>query len=195
MATNFPSIDPTCNNHTDPGQNWAWNHYLQLVTAGGSPTITTQPASVSRNPGETASLTVAATGTTPLRHQWLFEGALLANATNAVLMVSNIQISATGGYSVWIRNSAGVATSEVAYVTVNTPATPVGIGSGLLAAYFDREDFSKPHFSRIDSTVNFEWGASGPTVSMADDNFSIRWVGQVEPRYTQKFVFHVRSDD
>jgi hypothetical protein len=195
MATNFPSIDPTCNNHTDPGPNWAWNHYMQLVTSGGSPAIMAQPVSVLRNPGETASLAVTATGTTPLRYQWLFEDELLANATNALLVISNVQISAAGAYSVWVGNSSGAVTSEVAYLTVTTPAAPVGTGSGLLAAYFEREDFSNPHFSRIDSTVNFDWGGSGPTVSMADDNFSIRWVGQVEPRYTQKYSFYVRSDD
>ena len=26
-----PAMDPTCNDHTDPGQYWAWDHYMSLV--------------------------------------------------------------------------------------------------------------------------------------------------------------------
>lgn len=32
MQQNFPSIDPNCNSHTDPGQYWDWNFYMQLIT-------------------------------------------------------------------------------------------------------------------------------------------------------------------
>lgn len=32
MQQNFPSIDPNCNTHTDPGQYWDWNFYMQLIT-------------------------------------------------------------------------------------------------------------------------------------------------------------------
>jgi N-acetyl-anhydromuramyl-L-alanine amidase AmpD len=32
LQQNFPSIDPNCNSHTDPGQYWDWNFYLQLIT-------------------------------------------------------------------------------------------------------------------------------------------------------------------
>ncbi|MDB6110566.1 MAG: N-acetylmuramoyl-L-alanine amidase [Pedosphaera sp.] len=39
MAANFPSIDTTCNNHTDPGQYWNWNHFMALVT--GAPAAPT----------------------------------------------------------------------------------------------------------------------------------------------------------
>jgi len=32
MQQNFPSVDPNCNSHTDPGQYWDWNFYIQLIT-------------------------------------------------------------------------------------------------------------------------------------------------------------------
>lgn len=32
LQQNFPSIDPNCNSHTDPGQYWDWNFYMQLIT-------------------------------------------------------------------------------------------------------------------------------------------------------------------
>ncbi|MDQ6631490.1 MAG: N-acetylmuramoyl-L-alanine amidase, partial [Verrucomicrobiota bacterium] len=39
-------IDPYCNTHTDPGAYWDWNHYMSLVTAGGS-SMAPGPAAVS----------------------------------------------------------------------------------------------------------------------------------------------------
>lgn len=47
MASNFPTIDPTCNTHTDPGIYWDWDFYIQLVSRDTtSPQITSYvPAS------------------------------------------------------------------------------------------------------------------------------------------------------
>jgi autotransporter-associated beta strand protein len=32
MATNYPSINTTCNNHTDPGQYWNWTYFMNLIS-------------------------------------------------------------------------------------------------------------------------------------------------------------------
>lgn len=32
MSANYPSIDATCNTHTDPGTYWKWDHYMSLIT-------------------------------------------------------------------------------------------------------------------------------------------------------------------
>jgi N-acetyl-anhydromuramyl-L-alanine amidase AmpD len=34
MAANYPSIDATCNSHTDPGPYWDWAHFMALVAGG-----------------------------------------------------------------------------------------------------------------------------------------------------------------
>ncbi|MDB6122542.1 MAG: N-acetylmuramyl-L-alanine amidase, negative regulator of AmpC, AmpD [Pedosphaera sp.] len=31
MAGNFPSINTSCNTHTDPGANWDWAHFMALI--------------------------------------------------------------------------------------------------------------------------------------------------------------------
>ena len=43
--------------------------------------------------------------------------------------------------------------------------------------------------------VNFDWGASAPCSGLGTDNFSIRWSGQVKPRYSGTYTFYVTSDD
>jgi len=87
------------------------------------PVITTDPQSLIRSVGETASFIVSATGTAaPLNYQWQKDninigGAAATNYTIAVLAVSD-----TGNYRCLVTNIAGAATSAVASLTVNAPA-------------------------------------------------------------------------
>ncbi len=83
-----------------------------------APLITTQPASQTVAAGSTALLSVEATGTAPLRYQWLFNGAALAGATSSTLTLANMQPSQAGAYAVIVTNIAGSATSDDAILTV-----------------------------------------------------------------------------
>src|ERR1035437_2341355 len=37
MAANLPSVDTTCNTHTDPGQYWDWTHFMALIGGTSTP--------------------------------------------------------------------------------------------------------------------------------------------------------------
>ena len=39
MASNWPQIDTTCNNHTDPGQYWDWTHFMDLIGSATNPHV------------------------------------------------------------------------------------------------------------------------------------------------------------
>jgi hypothetical protein len=98
----------------------------------GSPTapgIVTEPQDLTRTVGQFASFTVSASGSAPLCYQWYFNtNTPLANATNASLNLTNVQLSNAGGYSVIVTNNQGAATSQVATLTVNLPVyTPLGL--------------------------------------------------------------------
>jgi hypothetical protein len=44
LNANFPAIDATCNTHTDPGANWDWTFYMQLITESKTaPKVTSVP--------------------------------------------------------------------------------------------------------------------------------------------------------
>ena len=90
-----------------------------------APTITTQPTNQTVIAGSNATFTVTATGTAPLRYQWWFSGLLLNGATNLSLTLTNAQPTNAGNYLVVVTNSAGVATSSVANLTV-LPVISVG---------------------------------------------------------------------
>lgn len=70
-----------------------------------------------------------------------------------------------------------------------------GTGDGLSGEYFDNSDFTTLAFTRVDATVNFDWGSGSPDPSMGADTFSIRWTGEVQPRYSETYTFYTTSDD
>ncbi len=72
---------------------------------------------------------------------------------------------------------------------------PTGQGQGLIGEYFNRQDLSGTRVTRLDAQVNFNWGRGSPMSGIGSDNFSVRWTGQVEARFTETYTFTTRTDD
>ena len=54
--------------------------------------------------------------------------------------------------------------------------------SGLKAEYYTDNEFKgEPAFTRIDSSINFNWWDGAATPEMDDDNFAVRWNGYIVP--------------
>ena len=110
------------------------NSAAVTVTIPVAPGITTQPASTTINSGETATLTVTATGTAPLTYQW-YQGAVGTTTTpvgtNSATFTTPT-LTATTTYWVRVSNAAGNVNSTLATVTVgsSTPADLALIPAG-----------------------------------------------------------------
>jgi hypothetical protein len=92
------------------------------TTSSTAPAISQQPTNFLAQISGSATNSVTASGTAPLGYQWYFNtNTPLANATNATLILTNIQNSNTGQYSVIITNSAGAITSSFATLSINQP--------------------------------------------------------------------------
>ena len=88
------------------------------------PSITTQPANKTVNPGETATFSVTATGRAPLRYQWRKNGVNITGATSASYTTPPTTAADNGSlFSVVVRNSGGSVTSNNATLTVRIPPT------------------------------------------------------------------------
>ena len=98
------------------------------ATSGGAtpvpPTITSQPSSQTVTAGQTATFSVATTGSNPMSYQWQFNGATISGATLNTYSLANAQPSNAGSYSVVVSNSAGSAVSNSATLTVTTLVPP-----------------------------------------------------------------------
>jgi hypothetical protein len=98
-------------------------------------TITVNPAiapSVSSQPtpsqtlyvGQTLSLTVSLSGSSPITYQWKKNDVAIAGATSGSFYVSAVTLSDGGSYTVLATNPAGSVTSNVAVVNVSAPVAP-----------------------------------------------------------------------
>jgi hypothetical protein len=94
------------------------------LTVWQPPVITHQPAGLTNLAGSQASFSIVSGGFPALNYQWLFNSALLANATGPALTITNIHLSQAGNYSVIVTNIAGAVTSSVAPLIVTVPAAP-----------------------------------------------------------------------
>jgi hypothetical protein len=103
------------------GQPLEWVPAPQLYDGTG-PVITFQPVSQSAAVGSTVSFSVTATGTAPLFYQWRRDGVPITGATTTSLVLSNVQMSASGGYDVVVSNTYGSVTSIAASLIVGEPA-------------------------------------------------------------------------
>jgi thiol-disulfide isomerase/thioredoxin len=68
-------------------------------------------------------------------------------------------------------------------------------GDGLLGTYFKDKNLSQIAHTRVDPNINFDWQAGTPGFGIPNDNYSIRWTGQVLPRYSERYTFYTTSDD
>jgi purine nucleoside phosphorylase len=98
------------------------------------PAITTQPLSQTVTQGLNATFSVVASGTAPFSYQWQFSGTDVAGATNATLVVTNVQLVQAGNYGVTVTNPWGTAASVPAFLTVVLPAgSDLPVMQGLVA--------------------------------------------------------------
>ncbi len=71
----------------------------------------------------------------------------------------------------------------------------IGSGDGLAVSYYDNIDFTGTAVEQIDATVNFNWDLNSPVFGIQPDDFSVRWMGYVEPEFSETYTFYVNADD
>lgn len=127
-----------------------------------------------------------------------------ANATS--FTDTSVIANTTYTYTVnLISGGAAVAASNT--VTVATGLAEGG-GTGLRGDYYDNagstSDFTStvnrklvyaPKLTRTDDSVNFDWAGGSPSSGIAADTFTVRWTGEVQPRYSGVYTFHTETDD
>jgi hypothetical protein len=66
---------------------------------------------------------------------------------------------------------------------------------GLQASYYDNQWLlQSPVITRIDPSINFDWG-TGLITNFGRDYVSARWVGKLKPEYTETYTFYLYADD
>ncbi|HEX4266001.1 MAG TPA: DUF1800 family protein [Verrucomicrobiae bacterium] len=118
----------------------------------------------------------------------------LANANLQVPVIAQLNLLPGSGYSVGAPNIANV----VIY------PSPTANGLGLTGNYYTNANLnysSATNFNstnlfltRIDPAIDFNW-TNGTSPSLSNGVYCVRWTGQIEPQYSETYVFDTISDD
>lgn len=90
-------------------------------------------------------------------------------------------------------NGDGIARCDIGAVEVPHDQA----GWGLTAAYY----ITTLKRTRVDASVNFDWGYGAPDATLEDSTFAVRWTGQVIPAaspattYYETYTFYTQNDD
>lgn len=151
------------------------------VPAGDPPVITTQPQASAGLVSGTATLSVTASGTPPLHYQWRFQGANLPGATNATLVLGNLQLEQAGNYAVSVFNQFGSADSSNATLVVRYGPTITLQPTNIMVRV--QPDPSAPPVTNVTFTVaavtmnpplTYQWYFNGvPVAGATNTSFTI----------------------
>src|SRR6266403_2186132 len=98
---------------------------LTVTPAPVAPSITAQPVSLTVTAGQTATFSVTASGTAPLRYQWQRNGGAIGNATSPGYTTPATSTSDNGAqFTVVVTHSVVNVTSNAATLTVTPPPLP-----------------------------------------------------------------------
>lgn len=131
------------------------------------PSITEEPANQTVTVEQTASFTVAATGTAPLGYQWHKDGTALSGATLRSYTTPATTSSDNGAqFTVVVSNLAGSVTSNAATLTVNAAAPSITkqpanqtVTAGQTATFSVVASGTAP--------LSYQWQKSGSNISGA----------------------------
>jgi len=68
--------------------------------------------------------------------------------------------------------------------------TTAGSSGGIRADYYRGVELKNLTLTRMDPQINFNWSLSGPDESIGDDNYSVRWTGELEVPISETYSFY-----
>jgi hypothetical protein len=130
------------------------------------PSITAQPTNQRVSVGQTATFSVAATGTAPLSFQWQKNGGAIAGATSSTYTTPPTTTSDNGTkFSVNITNTAGTVTSNAATLTVVAPPSITVQPANTTVAVGQTATFSV--VAAGTAPLAYQWSKNGVAISAA----------------------------
>jgi uncharacterized protein (DUF1800 family) len=119
----------------------------------------------------------------------------LANTTLQVPVLAQLLLLPGANYTIGTQSNAAV----VIYPSATAS------GTGLLGQYYTNSSVTYTNannfnptnlfLTRIDPNIDFVWGGTNPPPNLSNGLYSVRWTGQVQPQFSENYVFNVRSDD
>ena len=119
----------------------------------------------------------------------------LANPNLQAPVIAQLQLLPGTDYAIGTESNAAV-------VIYPSPALS---GTGLLGQYYtnssttytNSNNFNPTNLflTRIDPAIDFVWGGTNLPPNLSNGLYTVRWTGQVQPQFSEPYVFAVSSDD
>jgi len=119
----------------------------------------------------------------------------LANTNLQAPVISQLLLLPGTNYTVGAQSNAAVLIYP----------SPTPAGTGLLGQYYTNSSSTYTNaanfnptnlfLTRIDPVIDFDWGPTNPPPNLSNGLYTVRWTGQVQPQYSETYVFDVYSDD
>lgn len=117
--------------------------------------------------------------------------------SKAYSVLDGIKARVSGGTTVNYKIGASLSgnSTDMNVVGKSFLTTP-DLKRGLKAEFFNNKTLTgTPLVTRIDTTVNFDWGLGSPDPKIPTDGFSARWSGYFTPQATNIYTFKLTGDD
>ncbi len=135
----------------------------------------------------------------PNAHRILFGGYSGEAAREVLSPVEGVKKAAGPGVEVKTQKWA-LAEKETWFETIPTavlrPAADAPPNAhGLRGVYFRNRNLDGEVLTRLDATVDFDWGKKAPDPSMPTESFSVRWSGVLTPPTSGDYDIGAKTDD
>jgi len=129
----------------------------------------------------------------------------VSSVTIPITPLANTNLHAPVVVQAQLRDGDGYTVGSSSNASVVIYPSPTAKGTGLLGYYFTNSSANYTNvanfnhtnlfLTRLDPTVDFVWGGTNPAPNLSNGLYSVRWVGQIQPEYSETYRFDVRSDD
>ena len=141
-----------------------------FLTVRSAPFIISEPTNVSVVFGESAQFVVTAGGDAPFTYEWRRdETNVIADATNATLILTNVAVSQAGNYQVVVANAYGSVTSSPAILTVLV-APAIACGTDRVVSLGSEWHFDVPAIAGNNPVLSVE---STVTNQICGENYNV----------------------
>jgi len=145
----------------------------------------------------TIAINVNATDNVSVTKVDFYNGTILLGSDNTSPYSFSWTNVALGNYSIKAiatDNTGAFAISSSIVISVKADQL-TGTGDGLSGNYFNGMDFETAVYSKKDATLNMDWSNGSPNPTVNADQFSARWTGQIQPKYSGEYTFYINSDN
>ncbi len=149
---------------TSPGSQTICN----VAVSAAAPSITTQPVSQTVTAGQTATFSVAGTGTAPMSYQWQKNGGAISGATSSTYQTPTTTVSdSLSQFTVVVSNTSGSVTSSGATLTVNAPVVAPSITTQPLSQTVTAGQTATFSVATTGTSVSYQWQKNGAAIGGA----------------------------